>query len=236
MGNIFKVLRRDFLRLFKVPAAWVILFGMVFIPPLYSWYNIVGFWDPYGNTKGITVAIANNDDGTDNALIGKQNLGDQIVKQMRSNDQLGWTFVTEAEAMDQVESGKAYAAIIIPKDFSDDLAGVVTGALTWLLPLSWEWQGTLFAVLTLLAAWLWSKWLRKRVKTQRPADAQLNQRGQQLVGRRLTLDAPLVNGRGHVRVGDSSWPVIADEDFAAGSKVEVIAVEGITLRIRPAVR
>ncbi|HEE5055843.1 TPA: NfeD family protein, partial [Klebsiella pneumoniae] len=26
------------------------------------------------------------------------------------------------------------------------------------------------------------------------------------------------------------------EDFAAGSKVEVIAVEGITLRIRPAVR
>ena len=115
-------------------------------------------------------------------------------------------------------------------------AGVVTGALTWLLPLSWEWQGTLFAVLTLLAAWLWSKWLRKRVKTQRPADAQLNQRGQQLVGRRLTLDAPLVNGRGHVRVGDSSWPVIADEDFAAGSKVEVIAVEGITLRIRPAVR
>ena len=77
MGNIFKVLKRDFLRLFKVPAAWAILFGMVFIPPLYSWYNIVGFWDPYGNTKGITVAIANNDDGIDNALIGKQNLGDQ---------------------------------------------------------------------------------------------------------------------------------------------------------------
>jgi membrane protein implicated in regulation of membrane protease activity len=44
------------------------------------------------------------------------------------------------------------------------VAGVVTGALTWLLPLSWEWQGTLFAVLTLLAAWLWSRWLRKRVK------------------------------------------------------------------------
>lgn len=75
------------------------------------------FWDPYGNTKGITVAIANNDDGTDNALIGKQNLGDQIVKQMRSNDQLGWTFVTEAEAMDQVESGKAYAASSFPKTF-----------------------------------------------------------------------------------------------------------------------
>ena len=127
MGNIFKVLRRDFLRLFKVPAAWVILFGMVFIPPLYSWYNIVGFWDPVRQYQGITVAIANNDDGTDNALIGKQNLGDQIVKQMRSNDQLGWTFVTEAEAMDQWNPA-SIRSHIIPKDFSDDLAGVVTGA------------------------------------------------------------------------------------------------------------
>lgn len=127
MGNILKVLKRDFARLFTVPAAWVIMFGMVFIPPLYSWYNIVGFWDPYGNTNGITVAVANNDTGTDNALIGKQNLGGQIVNQLKDNDQLGWTFVTEAEAMSQVESGKAYAAIVIPKDFSNDLAGVVTG-------------------------------------------------------------------------------------------------------------
>ncbi|MEB5697357.1 NfeD family protein [Klebsiella aerogenes] len=112
------------------------------------------------------------------------------------------------------------------------VAGIVTGLLTWAIPFSWEWQGTLFAVLTLLAAWLWSKWLRKRMRQQRPADAQLNQRGQQLIGRRFTLDNALENGRGHVRVGDSSWPVIADEDLAAGSKVEVVAVEGITLHIR----
>lgn len=112
------------------------------------------------------------------------------------------------------------------------IAGVVTGLLVWMLPLSWEWQGTLFAVLTLLAAWLWSRWLRNRVKRQKPADAQLNQRGQQLLGRRFTLETALVNGRGHVRVGDSSWPVIADEDLAAGSKIEVVAIEGITLHIR----
>ncbi|ENZ8139624.1 NfeD family protein [Klebsiella aerogenes] len=116
------------------------------------------------------------------------------------------------------------------------VAGVVTGLLTWAIPLSWEWQGTLFAVLTLLAAWLWSKWLRKRMRQQRPTDAQLNQRGQQLVGRRFTLDSALENGRGHVRVGDSSWPVLADEDLAAGCKVEVVAVEGITLRVRATVR
>ena len=112
------------------------------------------------------------------------------------------------------------------------VAAAVTGLLTWVLPIGWEWQGTLFAVLTLLAAWLWLKWLILRSGLQRPAENQLNQRGQQLLGQRFTLDNTLVNGRGHMRVGDSSWPVVAEDDLPSGSKVEVIAVEGIVLRIR----
>ncbi|WP_318358166.1 NfeD family protein [Enterobacter sp.] len=113
------------------------------------------------------------------------------------------------------------------------VAAVVTGMIVWLLPLGWEWQGVIFAVLTLLAAWLWWRWLAKRVREQKPADSQLNQRGQQLVGRHFTLETALVNGRGHMRVGDSSWPVSADSDLPAGTAVEVVAVDGITLRIRP---
>ena len=72
----------------------------------------------------------------------------------------------------------------------------------------------------------------RQVNEQKPVDAHLNQRGQQIVGQRFTLDTALVNGRGHMRVGDSSWPVVADEDLSAGTRVEVIAVQGITLRIK----
>ena len=115
------------------------------------------------------------------------------------------------------------------------VAAVVTGLLVWLVPFGWELQGVIFAVLTLIAAWLWWLWLSRRVRGQKPADASLNQRGQQLVGRRFILDNALVNGRGHMRVGDSSWPVSAGSDLPAGSKVEVIAVEGITLHIKAAV-
>lgn len=115
------------------------------------------------------------------------------------------------------------------------VAAVVTGLLVWLVPFGWELQGVIFAVLTLIAAWLWWQWLSRRVRDQKPADASLNQRGQQLVGRRFILDNALVNGRGHMRVGDSSWPVSAGSDLPAGSKVEVIAVEGITLHIKAAV-
>ncbi len=47
------------------------------------------------------------------------------------------------------------------------------------------------------------------VREQKHSDSHLNQRGQQLIGRRFVLESPLVNGRGHMRVGDSSWPVSA---------------------------
>ncbi len=112
------------------------------------------------------------------------------------------------------------------------VAAVITGLVVWLVPLGWEWQGVMFAILTLLAAWLWWKWLSRRVREQKHSDSHLNQRGQQLIGRRFVLESPLVNGRGHMRVGDSSWPVSASEDLGAGTHVEVIAIEGITLHIR----
>ena len=78
-------------------------------------------------------------------------------------------------------------------------------------PPDWAWQGALFAVLTLVAAWLWWRWLNRQVNEQEPLDTHLNQRGQQIVGQRFTLETALVNGRGHMRVGDSSgrwWPTM----------------------------
>ncbi len=110
------------------------------------------------------------------------------------------------------------------------VAAVVTGLLVWVLPLGWETQGVCFALLTLVAAFLWWRWLSTR-RQQSPGEV-LNQRGHQLVGRPLRLDNALVNGRGHVRVADSSWPVMADSDLPAGSEVVVVAVEGITLKVQ----
>ena len=69
MHNVLQILRRDFKRLVTVPAAWVIMIGLILIPPLYAWFNIYGFWNPYGNTDSIKVAVANMDEGTDNALL-----------------------------------------------------------------------------------------------------------------------------------------------------------------------
>ncbi|MEW5291155.1 NfeD family protein [Erwinia papayae] len=109
------------------------------------------------------------------------------------------------------------------------MAALLVSLLVWLVPLSWEWQSISFAILTVLSALGWYYWLKSRQRKQ--PDSFLNQRGGQLTGRRLTLDQPLVDGFGHVKIGDSSWRVQAAEDYPAGTQVVVVAVEGITLQI-----
>lgn len=126
MRNIWFILGRDLKRLLRVPTAWIIIFGLTFIPGLYAWFNIVGFWNPYGSTSGIRVAVANEDRGADSDLMGKLRLGDQIEDELKGNHQLGWDFMDRAKALECVESAQCYAAIVIPADFSDHIANVLT--------------------------------------------------------------------------------------------------------------
>lgn len=113
------------------------------------------------------------------------------------------------------------------------VAALLVGALIWLLPpLSWAWQGMIFAVLTVVVAYLWWYWLRRHPAAASGGSPVLNQRNRQLIGTRATLTEPMHNGMGRINIGDSSWRAQAAEDPPAGTEVEVVAVEGVTLVIR----
>lgn len=127
MGNVLQVLRRDVHRLFKAPAALVVVAVLIILPSLYTWFNVIGFWNPYENTGNIRVCVVNQDAGTNNEITGELNVGDQIVEQLQENTQLGWAFTDYDTAMDEVDSGKAYAAFVIPEDFSEDFTTLLTG-------------------------------------------------------------------------------------------------------------
>ena len=100
---------------------------MAFVPALYAWFNIVGFWDPYSQTSHIRVAVANEDEGATKDRIGTVNVGAMLETQLKQNDQLGWHFVSADEARAEVERGDSYAAFVIPASFSRDLTGIVDG-------------------------------------------------------------------------------------------------------------
>lgn len=103
------------------------------------------------------------------------------------------------------------------------LAALLTGAVDWLFPqLPWHWQVIVFATFaTTLVFGL--RPLLSSEENESP-DSTLNRRLHALIGRSATLDAPIVNGRGKVRIGDTTWRV-SGPDLPAGAAVTVTGVD-----------
>ncbi len=106
-------------------------------------------------------------------------------------------------------------------------AGIV-GVVLWLIPgLDWEYQLLLFAILSVA-----SVVIARRYLTAHPLESDepnLNLRGHQYMGRTFTLEEPVINGRGKIRVDDSTWKISCD-DCDAGTQVVINGVDGVLLR------
>ena len=127
MKNVLRVLKRDFLRLLKAPIALMVVCALILLPSAYTWYNVVGFWNPYENTGNLRVCVVNEDAGGESALTGHMDVGDMIVEQLGQNTQLAWAFVDRDTAMSELESGTCYAAFVIPADFTERLLSLAHG-------------------------------------------------------------------------------------------------------------
>lgn len=131
MKNILRIFKYDLMKIHKNVIAMIVIMGITVIPTLYAWFNIAASWDPYGNTGNLKVAVASSDEGYSGELLSVNiNLGDQVLTTLRGNSQLDWTFTSAKKAKEGVKSGKYYAAIVIPKDFSKDMMSIFTSNVT----------------------------------------------------------------------------------------------------------
>ena len=131
MKNILRIFKYDLKKIHKNVIAMIVIMGITVIPTLYAWFNIAASWDPYGNTGNLKVAVASSDEGYSGELLSVTlNLGDQVLTTLRGNSQLDWTFTSAKKAKEGVKSGKYYAAIVIPKDFSKDMMSIFTSNVT----------------------------------------------------------------------------------------------------------
>ena len=125
MKNIFLIFKNDVMKIHKNVIAMIVIMGITVIPTLYAWFNISASWDPYGNTGELKLAVASDDEGYTGELIAvKINMGDQILSSLHKNKQFNWVFTDSKTAQKGVKSGKYYAAIVIPKDFSQKMMSV----------------------------------------------------------------------------------------------------------------
>lgn len=125
--NTGKLFILDWKRIFKNPIAIFLVIALMFIPSLYAWFNIKALWDPYANTSQLPIAVY-SDDRTEKFQDKSINIGDEVLKNLKENKQLGWKFVDSKQELDKgVKSGKYYAGIYLPADFSKNLLSFTTG-------------------------------------------------------------------------------------------------------------
>jgi len=124
LKNIIEIFRKDIKEVFRKTNTWIIIVGLIFLPSMYAWPNILSSWDPYGHTNNIKVAVTSEDEGA--TVDGKElNLGNSLVEGLKNNKNLDWQFVSnKQQAEDGVRIGDYYASIVVPKNFSQDMTSV----------------------------------------------------------------------------------------------------------------
>lgn len=122
MSDILHLTARDLRRATSNVMAVIVMFGLVVIPSLFTWFNVVASWDPFSNTANLKVAVASSDEGYQSDLVPiRIDLGEQVLSALRANDELDWVITSEDDAVEGTKSGEYYAAIVLPPSFSADM-------------------------------------------------------------------------------------------------------------------
>ena len=109
---------------------------------------------------------------------------------------------------------------------------ILTGLLVWVAPesaLGWKTQFLIGTVLSIVCSLVY--WRKFRAGSQESERPELNQRSQQLIGRKLTLKQD-IDFDGRIQIGDTFWKATCDDSLKMGDKVEVIAADVSTLTIK----
>ena len=112
------------------------------------------------------------------------------------------------------------------------LAALLVGLLSFVVNPSWQAQLLMFAVFSVAAVPLWRRFALKSGAAS-VSNPFLNKRTDALVGREFTLEKPIVDGSGTVRIDDTIWRV-AGPDAPAGSRVRVVRADGASLTVAAA--
>jgi membrane protein implicated in regulation of membrane protease activity len=109
------------------------------------------------------------------------------------------------------------------------LAALLVGLLSFVVHPSWQSQILMFAVFAAAAVPLWRR-IARNGSAASASHPFLNKRADALVGRMFTLEKPIVDGAGTVRIDDTIWRV-AGPDVPAGSRVRIVQADGASLTV-----
>jgi membrane protein implicated in regulation of membrane protease activity len=111
------------------------------------------------------------------------------------------------------------------------LAALIVGILTFGVAIAWPMQIVGFALLAISMVPLWRHFAGRA--SEREDNQFLNRRTKGLVGQVATLETPIVDGVGTIKLGDTIWRVEGPA-LEAGTQVRIESADGVRLRVGPA--
>lgn len=118
------MIKKEFQKIWANKLLFVTVIVAMCLPILYASIFLKSIWDPYGRINHLPVAVVNLDQPT--TLEGnKVDVGDKLVKELKSNDDLDWHFVSAKKAQEGLKDRKYYMIVKIPKNFSENAASVL---------------------------------------------------------------------------------------------------------------
>lgn len=124
--NFLKIAGKDIKSIFKNRFIRVSVIAIIIVPLLYSLLYLDAFWDPYARIQDMTIAVVNEDGGA--LLDGEQvNYGEDIVENLKGNEEVGWDFTSNEKANEGLEKQGYYAKFVIPEDFSKSVVAAKEG-------------------------------------------------------------------------------------------------------------
>ena len=127
MRNVFRIFKHDLRALYRNFFAFLIILAILVLPALYAWFNIYAFWDPYGKTDDVSIAVVSNDKDyvdSDGNII---NMGEALIEEIKDDENFGFEILDDADqAVEDLYAGKYYAAIIIEPDFTYNMYNFLT--------------------------------------------------------------------------------------------------------------
>ena len=109
------------------------------------------------------------------------------------------------------------------------ISAFLTGTILYLMPgLAWEYQVIIFAVLSIVSILAWHQYYVKNpIATDEPL---LNRRGEQYIGRVMTLKEPIEDGQAKIRLDDSTWKIEGD-DCPSGTKIRIVSLNNVVFQV-----
>ena len=127
MRNVFRIFKHDLRALYRNFFAFLIILAILVLPALYAWFNIYAFWDPYGKTDDVSIAVVSNDKDYVDSEGNIVNMGEALIEEIKDDENFGFEILDDADqAVEDLYAGKYYAAIIIEPDFTYNMYNFLT--------------------------------------------------------------------------------------------------------------